>query len=95
LGGILLDTLLAAQDRPTLGGLAALGLELTQPFHDKRVVELALATPEDLYFKDGRPRHLARTALGDLLPPMFEQPPPGNLPFIPDYAGMIGRTLRS
>ncbi|HEX3918951.1 MAG TPA: asparagine synthase-related protein [Caulobacteraceae bacterium] len=95
LRAILLDILLAAQDQPTLGGLAfaAHGLELTQPFHDKRVVELALAIPEDLYFKDGRPRHLARTALADLLPPMFEQPPAGNIPFIPDYAGMIARTL--
>jgi asparagine synthase (glutamine-hydrolysing) len=95
LRAIALDALLAAQDRPTLGGLAyaAHGLELTQPFHDKRVVELALAIPEDLYFKDGRPRHLARTALADLLPAMFERPPSGNIPFIPDYAPMIARIL--
>ena len=88
-----LRTLRGAQDSPTLGGLvfAAHGLELTQPFHDKRVVELALAVPEDLYFRDGRPRHLARAALADFYPPEFQAPPPGNIPFIPDYPEMIGR----
>ncbi len=93
LRAIALRTLRGAQDSPTLGGLvfAAHGLELTQPFHDKRVVELALAIPEDLYFRDGRPRHLARTALADLYPPEFQTPPPGNIPFIPDYPEMIER----
>ena len=33
---------------------AALGLEFTQPFHDKRVVEFGLAIPEALYVKNGR-----------------------------------------
>src|SRR6202041_1671918 len=48
------------------------GLEFTQPFHDKRVVELALAIPEDLYFRNGRHRYLARTALADVLPAEFQ-----------------------
>jgi asparagine synthase (glutamine-hydrolysing) len=47
------------------------GLELTRPFHDKRVVELALAVPEDLYVKDGLSRYLARRALADVYPPEF------------------------
>jgi asparagine synthase (glutamine-hydrolysing) len=93
LRAIALSTLRGVQDSPTLGGVifGAHRLELTQPFHDKRVVELALAIPEDLYFKDGRPRHLARTALADLYPPEFQSPSPGNIPFIADYAEMIGR----
>src|SRR5450755_2653909 len=41
---------------------AACGLEFTQPFRDKRVVELALAIPEDLWIKSGRERYLARQA---------------------------------
>ncbi len=48
------------------------GLSMTRPFHDRRVVELALAIPESLYFKDGRNRHLARSALADIYPPEFQ-----------------------
>jgi asparagine synthase (glutamine-hydrolysing) len=48
------------------------GLAMTRPFHDKRVVELALAIPESLYFKNGRNRYLARTALADVYPPEFQ-----------------------
>jgi asparagine synthase (glutamine-hydrolysing) len=44
------------------------GLDLSLPFHDKRVVEFGLAIPEDMYMKNGRERHLARRALGNLLP---------------------------
>ena len=51
---------------------AALGLERTQPYHDKRVVEFGLAVPEALYFKNGRARYLARAALKDLYPPEFQ-----------------------
>jgi asparagine synthase (glutamine-hydrolysing) len=51
---------------------ATLGMDLTLPFHDKRVVELGLAIPEDLYVKDGRIRHLACEALKDLYPPEFQ-----------------------
>lgn len=52
--------------------IAAHGMDLTLPFHDKRVVELGLAIPEDLYVKDGRIRHLACEALKDLYPPEFQ-----------------------
>ena len=51
---------------------AAHGMDLTLPFHDKRVVELGLAIPEDLYVKDGRIRHLACEALKDVYPPEFQ-----------------------
>ncbi len=51
---------------------AAHSLDLTRPFHDKRVVELALAIPEAFYVKNGRNRHLARLALADIYPPEFQ-----------------------
>lgn len=50
---------------------AAYGLDLTRPFHDKRVVEFGLAVPEDYYVKNGRNRYLARLALADVYPPEF------------------------
>ena len=64
------------------------GLEFTQPFHDKRVVELALAIPEDLYMKNGRERHLARTALKDVYPPELLERRPGNDDLGPDFLMM-------
>jgi len=51
---------------------AARGLDLTRPFHDKRVVELGFAIPEDLYVKNGLNRYLARVALADVYPPEFQ-----------------------
>ena len=51
---------------------AAHGLCFTQPFHDKRVVELGLAIPEELYVKNGINRYLARRALADVYPPEFQ-----------------------
>ncbi len=54
------------------------GLILTQPFHDKRVIELGLAVPEDLYVKNGRNRYLACQALADLYPPEFQTRGRGN-----------------
>jgi asparagine synthase (glutamine-hydrolysing) len=47
---------------------AAHGLEFSRPFHDKRVVELGLAIPEALQFRDGVERYLARRAFADRLP---------------------------
>jgi asparagine synthase (glutamine-hydrolysing) len=79
------------QDGAATGGsipAAAVGLEFTQPYHDKRVVELALAIPETLYFRDGRPRHLARTALRDLLPIEFQTRSPANTDLIPGFMAM-------
>jgi asparagine synthase (glutamine-hydrolysing) len=70
---------------------AAHGLEFTQPFHDKRVVEFGLAIPEDLWLKNGKTRHLARTALKDLYPPEFQDRPPGNDDMGPDFLMMAKR----
>lgn len=70
---------------------AAHGLEFTQPFHDKRVVELGLAIPERLYVRDGRDRHLARTALADLYPAEFQRRGRDNDDLNPDFADMAAR----
>lgn len=43
-------------------------LEFSRPFHDKRVVELGLAIPERLQFRDGLERYLARNTFADRLP---------------------------
>lgn len=57
---------------------ATLGLDLTRPFHDRRVVEFGLAIPERLQFRDGYERPLARTAFADRLPPRLLKSGPGN-----------------
>jgi asparagine synthase (glutamine-hydrolysing) len=67
---------------------AAYGLEFTQPFHDKRVIELALAIPEDLWVKGGRERYLARRALKDLYPPEYQRRGRGNDDLQPNYLAM-------
>lgn len=68
---------------------ARLGLEITRPFHDKRVVELALAIPQDLYVKNGRNRYLACAALKDLYPPEFQTRWRRNDDEIPDFQRMV------
>jgi asparagine synthase (glutamine-hydrolysing) len=88
------EVLSIQQNYPATGGsisAAAHGLEFTQPFHDKRVVELGLAIPEQLYLKHGRTRHLARTALKDLYPAEFQSRRPGNDSVSPDYLAMAKR----
>jgi asparagine synthase (glutamine-hydrolysing) len=70
---------------------AAHGMEFTQPYHDKRVVELALAIPEQLHVRDGRDRHLARLALADVYPPEFARRGRENDPLIPDFVPMAAR----
>ncbi len=70
---------------------AAHGLEFSQPFHDKRVVEFGLAIPEALYVKDGKTRYLARAALKDLYPPEYQDRPPGNDDLGPDFLTMAKR----
>ena len=90
----MLRTLRTQQNAPAIGGsvpAAWHGLELTQPFHDKRVVEFGLAIPEDLYLKDGKERWLARTALADLYPPEFQTRMPGNDGLGPDFLEMAKR----
>ena len=70
---------------------AAHGLEFTQPFHDKRVVEFGLAIPEELYVKDGKTRYLARAAFKDLYPPEYQDRTPGNDDLGPDFLIMAKR----
>lgn len=76
---------------------AAYGMDLTRPFHDRRVVEFALAVPARLLFRDGRDRHLARTALGDVLPARLLASGPGNDAEEPDFfrmaAGVVPAAL--
>lgn len=70
-----LQILKVIQNNPAMAGAvfaASHGLLQTQPFHDKRVVELGLAIPEDLYFRDGKARYMALRALADLLPPEYQ-----------------------
>ncbi len=87
----ILRTLRRQQNGPALAGsiaAAAHGLEFTQPFHDKRVVELALAIPEALYVKNGRERYLARLALKDVYPPEFQTRGSSNDDILPDFLAM-------
>jgi asparagine synthase (glutamine-hydrolysing) len=70
---------------------AAHGLEFTQPFHDKRVVEFGLAIPEELYVKNGKTRYLARVALKEMYPPEYQDRPPGNDDMGPDFLMMAKR----
>lgn len=65
------------------------GLVLSRPFHDKRVMELALAIPEDLYLKNGRSRYLACRALADLYPPEYQTRNRKNDDEIPDFQRII------
>ena len=91
---VMLHVLRWIQDMTAMGTsipAAAHGLEFTQPFHDKRIVEFGLAIPESLHFKNGRTRHLARTALADLLPPEYQDRPPGNDGLVPDFSAMAKR----
>ena len=74
---------------PTLA--AQYGMEFTRPFHDKRVVELALAIPDHLYFKNGRERHLARLALADVYPLDFQTRDTRNDDRTPDFVEMAQR----
>ena len=91
--GNLRRALARMQNQATLAGTysAQHGLEFTQPFHDKRVVELALAIPEDLYFRGGRARYLARRALADVLPAEFQTRSWRNIARIPDLLEMAER----
>ena len=73
------------------GGWLRHGLVISRPFHDKRVVELALAIPEDLYVAEGRNRHLACRALADVYPPEFQARWRRNDDQIPDFQMMVSR----
>ena len=63
-------------------------LDLARPFHDKRIVELALALPDSLRFRDGRERWLPRTVFADILPAPLIDRMPGNHREQPDMLAM-------
>jgi len=46
-----------------------LGMQLTRPFFDKRVIEFGAAVPPTMHVRDGWNRYLIRTAMGERLPP--------------------------
>jgi asparagine synthase (glutamine-hydrolysing) len=79
---------LNAASVPPASLAASYGLAFSRPFHDKRIVEFALSIPEDLYFKHGRERHLARRAFGDRLPRDLLDRRPGNTTDNPDFFRM-------
>lgn len=54
------------------------GMDVSRPFYDKRVVELALAIPQALDVRHGRTRYLACMALRDIYPPEFQTRPRTN-----------------
>jgi asparagine synthase (glutamine-hydrolysing) len=45
------------------------GMEVRHPFYDRRLVEFALALPDDLRFRNGQTRYILRQAMGPRLPP--------------------------
>jgi asparagine synthase (glutamine-hydrolysing) len=65
------------------------GLDLTRPFHDKRVVELGLAIPEQLFVRGGRNRYLALAALGGLYPPEFRDRGRLDDDVVPDFQRVV------
>jgi asparagine synthase (glutamine-hydrolysing) len=67
---------------------AAHGLELTRPFRDRRIVELALAIPDSLHMKNGEIRYLARRALADVYPREFLTRDSSVTPFEPRNSGL-------
>jgi asparagine synthase (glutamine-hydrolysing) len=90
----MLRTLRGVQNAPaqaySISG-APYGLEFTQPFHDKRVVEFGLAIPEELFVKNGKGRYLARAALKELYPPEYQDRLPDNDDLGPDFLMMAKR----
>lgn len=49
------------------------GMDIARPYMDRRVVELGLAIPITLHYRNGISRHLGRSAFGDALPPGFRR----------------------
>ena len=87
----ILDSVTSAANMGGSIAAAHKGLEFTQPFHDKRVIELGLAVPPELFMKNGRERHLSRTAFADLYPTELLTRKPGNDSTAPDFMMMAER----
>lgn len=67
---------------------AAGGIEIRQPFCDRRVVEFAAAVPDEVMGLNGKPKGLMRAALGSRLPSLIQR---RNTKA--DFAGLINRRL--
>ena len=52
------------------GALAGWGLDVRDPTGDRRLIELCLSIPAEIYLAGGVPRGLARRVLADRLPPL-------------------------
>ncbi|HEX8481396.1 MAG TPA: asparagine synthase-related protein [Allosphingosinicella sp.] len=52
------------------GALAGWGLDVRDPTGDRRLIEICLAIPSEVYLEGGIPRGLARRVLADRLPPL-------------------------
>lgn len=61
------------------------GMAMARPFMDKRVIELALAIPDELQIRNGRNRYLACQALADIYPPEFLSRPFANDRRVPEW----------
>lgn len=83
----------AASSASIAGAIAAPHMDFSRPFHDKRVVELALAIPEDLYVKHGRNRYLACRALADVYPAEFMTRRWENDEAAPEFPAVVDATL--
>ncbi|MCW3838136.1 asparagine synthetase B family protein [Sphingomonas canadensis] len=90
-GGLCWAIDLVRRSSGSASGFARHGLTLSRPFHDRRVVELALAIPPDLHVRDGHSRHLARTALQDVYPAEFQRRGRANDDPFPDFQPAIDR----
>lgn len=66
---------------------ADLGVEMTFPFLDLRVVEFALSVPPQEFVRGGRPRSLLRRAFADLPPEVVQRN--DKVGYVSDYADRI------
>jgi asparagine synthase (glutamine-hydrolysing) len=69
-------------------GAAAAGLELRDPFLDRRVVELCLSLPAEQKLRDGQSRGVLRRAMADVLPAEVRDRP-GKAEFRPLLAAAL------
>ncbi len=73
---------------------AAYGLDYAQPFHDKRLIEFALAIPLTCVAPDGLERYLARKALADIYPREFATRVRKTMDSITPNIADLARSLR-
>jgi asparagine synthase (glutamine-hydrolysing) len=68
------------------------GLEVRQPFFDRRLIEWSLRRPPDVFYRDGRAKAVLREALRDILPPIIrDRPDKANMGPLVDHGLRKGR----